>query len=672
MNNTPRGGSGPNLPGGPGQQQRPPRRRLSVRQWWIILGAVLLFNVIYYYAALGLSGSGTGLRLDASYTTLVAQVRANNVTTAQIAGTAVSGDFKRPYKNPTDKKVYAHYSTTVPSELLITFVPMLDQHRVRISFTSQAIPFWQTLLVLVVQGLPFIFLIGLFYFGSRAARQQQQGIFGFGQSRAKLYTEERPGTTFADVAALEAAKSELLEIVDFLRDASKYHLLGARIPKGVLLTGPPGTGKTLLARAIAGEARVPFFSISSTEFVEMFVGVGASRVRDLFQRAKVAAPAIVFIDELDAIGGRRSARGPGGSGGNDEREQTLNQLLVAMDGFEPNEAVIVIGATNRPDGLDPALLRPGRFDRQVVVDLPDRRGREAILRLHTRSIPLAPDVDLASLAQGTPGMSGADLANLANEAALTAARANRTAVTRVDFDQALDRITLGSEGAPLMDEEERRLVAYHEGGHALVAMMLPNVDPVHRVTITPRGRSLGVTQFRPIDDRRNYRRDYLVNRMAVGLGGRAAEEEACDDITSGAQNDLQQVTNVARAMVTQLGMADEVGLVYWGGTGAEGLNAGLYLPWEPKEYSDETAQRIDSAVRALVDEAHDRARGLLRDHRAALNAIAAALMHEESLTGEELTAIVNAHLAPGQKPLPAPPAELTLIGESARVADPAV
>src|SRR5439155_14293039 len=331
-----------------------------------------------------------------------------------------------------------------------------------------------------------------------------------------------------------------------------------------------------------------------------FVGVGASRVRDLFEKAKAAAPAIVFIDELDAIGRQRGSGGPLGGGTNDEREQTLNQLLVSLDGFEPNQAVIVLAATNRPDVLDQALLRPGRFDRQVVVEPPDRRGREAILRLHTRGIPLAPGVDLAGLAQATPGMSGADLANLANEAALTAARKGEQAVTAQDFEEALDRITLGAEGPALMDEQERRIVAYHEGGHALVAFMLPQVDPVHRVTITPRGRSLGVTQFRPLDDRRNYRRAYLLERLAVGLGGRTAEELACEDITSGAQNDLQQVTRMARGMVTQLGMADERGPEYFGGAADDALSGQVYNPWAPKEYSDETAQRIDEPVHRLI------------------------------------------------------------------------
>jgi cell division protease FtsH len=523
-----------------------------------------------------------------------------------------------------------------------------------------------TVLGTILQALPLLFLIGLFYIGSRAARQQQQGIFGFGRSQAKLYTEERPHTTFADVAGVDSAKEELKEIVDFLRDPGMYHRLGARIPKGVLLVGPPGTGKTLLARAVAGEANVAFFSISATEFVEMFVGVGASRVRDLFERAKGAAPAIVFVDEIDAIGGSRGGRGPI-AGVNDEREQTLNQLLVSMDGFEPNEAVIVLGATNRPDVLDPALLRPGRFDREVVVDPPDRKGREAILKIHTRDIPLASSVDLRALARATPGMSGADLANLANEAALTAARNHHTEVTQTDFEQALDRITLGSVGTPLLNPEERRTVAYHEAGHAIVAFLLPNVDPVQRITITPRGRSLGVTQFLPLDDRRNYRRDYLLNRMAVGLGGRAAEEVVFDDITSGAQNDIQMVTNIARTMVTELGMVDEFGPTYLGGSSQDPSGRPTYNPWEPKEYSDETAAHIDQAVRDLVDAAHRRALDILRDNREALDAVAQALIKDESLDRVQFTTIVNEHRAPDQPALPVPTGEPTPTGEQPEV-----
>jgi len=642
---------GPNS-NGPGNQ--PPRRRISGRVWLIVTVVVVLLYLPYYLSLLPNNNKGPVVTIP--YSTFITQVNAGAVKSAHLSQTTANGDFKSAYKY-TDGKTYNSYTTTLagsPSAPDNALQDLLRTHNVEVTGVTDTSPAWLNILGILLNVLPFIFLIGLFYFGTQAARRQQQGIFGFGQSKAKLYTEERPSTTFGDVAGVEAAKNELSEEVDFLRDPTKYQKLGARIPKGVLLVGPPGTGKTLLARAVAGEAHVPFFSISATEFVEVFVGVGASRVRDLFDKAKAAAPAIVFIDEIDAIGRQRGSGGPLGGGTNDEREQTLNQLLVSMDGFEPNQAVIVLAATNRPDVLDQALLRPGRFDRQVQVDPPDRKGREAILKIHTRNIPMSAAIDLEAIAQATPGMSGADLANLANEAALTAARKGQSQVSPRDFEEALDRITLGAPGAALMNEDERRLVAYHEGGHTLVAFMLPNVDPVHRVTITPRGRSLGVTQFRPIDDRRNYRRDYLLDRMAVGLGGRAAEEVSCDDITSGAQNDLQQVTGMARAMVTQLGMSSELGPEYFGGSGDDALNGRGFNPWEPKEYSDETAKRIDDAVARLIDEAHHRALKTLTDNRPMLDAIADALMRDESLDRNQLTAIVNAHRPDGMAPIPIP------------------
>lgn len=625
----------------PSVRSKNQRPGMSNRTWWLFVLAFVIFNLFFYGARMA-AGNQTNPSVALSYSAFVSQIRAGDIAIANVTTDTVDGTFRHPYKNPATGKIFSHYSTSLVPQLVSTVVPMLEKHGARVNLQSQAVPAWANVLGLFLQGLPFLLLIALFYFGTRAARQQQQGIFGFGRSRAKLYTEEQPRTTFDDVAGVEAAKSELKEIVDFLRDPAKYHRLGARIPKGVLLVGPPGTGKTLLARAVAGEAHVPFFSISSSEFVEMFVGVGASRVRDLFEQAKAASPAIVFVDEIDAIGGRRGGPGAGRVGANDEREQTLNQLLTSMDGFEPNEALIVMAATNRPDVLDPALLRPGRFDRQVTLDPPDRRGREAILKIHTRHIPLSPHVDLAAIAQATPGMTGADLANLSNEAALNAARKGESAVEQADLDAALDRITLGSEGSPLMDEQERRTVAYHEGGHSLVALLLPNVDPIHRVTITPRGRSLGVTQFRPLDDRRNYRRDYLISRLAVGMGGRAAEEVACGEITSGGQNDFQQVTRMARAMVMRLGMSDELGPAYFGGDD-DAVNGLTYTPWEPKDYSDETADRIDRAVLRLVSEAHERARDVLTQNRAVLDEIAAGLMRDETLDAEELQTIVNRH-----------------------------
>jgi cell division protease FtsH len=638
----------PRVPGTPGGSETPrPRFNFSGRRWLWLIGLVVLFDIVFYSIQAGVT-SNSSPQVTLSYSTFIVQAQEHNVKTAKINGTDVNGDFKKPYK--LSGKTYPRYTSTILLDLVRDVVPFLQKQGVDITLENTTTPWWQNLLAILFSALPFLLLFGLIFFGARASMRQQQGVFGFGQSRAKLYTEERPSTTFADVAGVDAAKGELQEIVDFLRDPEKYHRLGARIPKGVLLVGPPGTGKTLLARAVAGEANVAFFSISATEFVEMFVGVGASRVRDLFDKAKTAAPSIIFVDELDAIGGYRGTRGPVGGGSNDEREQTLNQLLVSMDGFEPNDAVIVLAATNRPDVLDPALLRPGRFDRQVVVDLPDRKGREAILKIHSAHIPLDPSVDLFALARSTPGMSGADLSNLANEAALAAARRGVAQVSQQDFELALDRITLGLEGAPLMNEEERRTVAYHEGGHALVAFLLPNVDPVNRITITPRGRSLGVTQFLPIDERRNYPREYLLSRMAVGLGGRAAEEVMFEDITSGAQNDLQQVTNIARAMVMQLGMADELGPTYLGGSSDDALGGRPFNPYEPKQYSEETAKRIDAAVLRLVAEAHQRAVAALEGNREALDAIAEALLHDESLDKDQFSAIASAH----QAQLPAP------------------
>jgi cell division protease FtsH len=639
VNNSSPGGSSGSQPPGGGPKLGAPRFGLSGRNWLVWLVMLLVFNVVFYGPLLNRASSSPTITL--SYSTFLAQTRAGNVKTANVSTSTASGDFKTPYKDPAGGTTYKLYTTTLLPVDDPSLVGILTSHDVQITGTSSAAPAWLSVLSLVLQALPFLFFIGLIYFVMRASRRQQQGVFGFGKSRAKRYSEERPSTTFADVAGVDAAKDELREEVDFLRDPTKYQRLGARIPKGVLLVGPPGTGKTLMARAVAGEAHAPFFSISATEFVEMFVGVGASRVRDLFDRAKASAPSIVFIDEIDSIGRRRNSGGPLGGGTNDEREQTLNQLLASMDGFEPNEAVIVLAATNRPEVLDPALLRPGRFDRQVVIDPPDRQGREAILKIHTRSIPLGPDVRLGPVAQATPGMSGADLANLANEAALTAARKGRDEVVASDFDTALDRITLGALGGALINEDERRTAAYHESGHALVAYLLPNADPIRRVTIIPRGRSLGVTQFLPIDDRRNYRREYLLSRMAVGLGGRAAEEIACEDITTGAQNDLQVVTRVARVMVTQLGMDSELGPEAFGSSGDGSLDGNPYAAWEPKEYGDETARRIDAAVHRLIDEAHHQARSLLSANRAALDAIGDALLREESLNLEQIVALVH-------------------------------
>jgi cell division protease FtsH len=616
---------------------------------------LFVFNLFFYGPQVGQMTTSSNRTITLPYSAFLVQLKAGNIKTADVTSGTAGGDFQKAYKDPVGGTTYAHYTTTLLPIDDPSLAGILTSHNVLITGKSSATPVWLTVLGLVLSALPVLLFVGLFYVGLRAARSQQQGIFGFGKSKAKLYDAERSATTFADVAGVDAAKADLREEVDFLREPEKYRRLGARIPKGVLLVGPPGTGKTLMARAVAGEAKTPFFSISATEFVEVFVGVGASRVRDLFEKAKAAAPSIVFIDEIDAIGRRRGGAGPLGGGSNDEREQTLNQLLAAMDGFEPNQAVVVLAATNRPEVLDPALLRPGRFDRQVVVDPPDRQGREAILTIHTRTMPLAPDVQLRQVAQATPGMSGADLANLANEAALVTARADRLTITAADFEAALERITLGAPGAALLNDDERRTTAYHEAGHALVAYLLPHTDPIRRVTITPRGRSLGVTEFVPIDDRRSYRRDYLLARLTVGLGGRTAEEVACEDITSGAQNDLQVVTRLAHAMVTQLGMAEELGPTFLGGSGDGGLDPNPYATWEPKEYSEATAQRIDLAVRHFIDQAHLQAHTLLSDHRTELDTLAAALIREESLSREQIVALLGpAREQPGASVDPLP------------------
>ncbi|HLU11405.1 MAG TPA: ATP-dependent zinc metalloprotease FtsH, partial [Oceanobacillus sp.] len=482
------------------------------------------------------------------------------------------------------------------------------------------------ILLFLINWGPLALLFGFLIWSMRRSQRQMGGVFGFGRSQAREYNAERPQVTFADVAGQDSAKRELVEIVDFLKEPDKYIALGARIPRGVLLVGPPGTGKTLLARAVAGEANVAFFSIAASEFVEMFVGVGASRVRDLFNRAKAAKPSIVFIDEIDAVGRHRGA---GLGGGNDEREQTLNQMLAEMDGFDQNESVIVMAATNRPDVLDPALLRPGRFDRQVTVALPDRAGREDILKVHVRGKPLASDVDLRALAQTTIGFSGADLANLANEAALNAARRNAKKITQEDFLEAFERIVLGTQAPPLSNEQERRVVAYHEAGHALVAALTPGADPVLKVTIVPRGQALGVTAVLPEDDRRNYSRSYLLAQMHMMLGGRAAEEVAIGEITTGAANDLQRVTAMARRMVAQFGMSEAVGPLNFGEDERQPFLG--YTLSQGRSYSEETAAQIDNEVRRIVEQVHVETRELLERNRDKLEMLANELLANESV-----------------------------------------
>jgi len=483
---------------------------------------------------------------------------------------------------------------------------------------------------------PFVLFLGLWFFLMRQMQMGGNKAMSFGKSRARLLTEERKKVLFSDVAGVDEAKNEVLEIIEFLKDPRKFQKLGGRIPKGVLIVGAPGTGKTLLAKAIAGEASVPFFSISGSDFVEMFVGVGASRVRDLFEQGKKHAPCIIFIDEIDAVG---RLRGAGLGGGHDEREQTLNQLLVEMDGFDTTEGVILVAATNRPDVLDPALLRPGRFDRQVVVNRPDMRGRVEILQVHTKKVPIAANVELEKIARGTPGFSGADLENLVNEAALWAARLNKKEVEVVDFEMAKDKVLMGAERKSLiLSDEEKRTTAYHEAGHALIAKLIPGTDPVHKVTIIPRGRALGVTMQLPVDDRHGYSRVYLLNQLAILMGGRVAEELVLKEMTTGAGNDLERATDLARKMVCEWGMSEKMGPLTFGKQ-----NEQVFLGREmgsQRDFSDQIAMEIDQEVRRLVTENYERAKRLLTENMVSLKRLAEALLEKEVLDGSDIDQIL--------------------------------
>jgi cell division protease FtsH len=644
----------PPTPGQSGPSATPPRRgRTPAWFWWVI------FLVLLGWNALALLVPATSNSVEVPYSAFLAEVQHDNIGQVTFNGQALDGTFRHAIQWPpasaapsssavaapspvgtqgaqTAPATYGSFSTILPPLGDPALLPILESHGVSISARNSG---GSSLLLDLILGIgPGVLLIGVILYLGRQMQRSQAGIFGFGGSRARLYDAEQPKVTFADVAGEDQAKIELAEVVDFLKTPDKYRRLGARLPRGVLLIGPPGTGKTLLARAVAGEAKVPFFSISASEFVELFVGVGASRVRDLFTKAKAAARAIVFVDEIDAVGRQRGA---GLRGGNDEREQTLNQLLVEMDGFDAATNVIVIAATNRPDVLDPALLRPGRFDRQVTVAFPDRAGRAAILRIHTKGLPLAPTVDLGIIAQATPGFSGADLANLANEAALRAARAGRDQVGPEEFEEALDTLILGTRQAGLTNAEERRTVAYHEAGHAIVARLTPGADPVQKVTIVPHGQALGVTEQRPIDDRRNYPLDYLRGRLAVMLGGRAAEEIAFSQPTTGAESDLKQATGLARRMVGLWGMSEDLGPVSYG--------VGETQPFLGREL----AARIDAAVGALIGAAHEQARELLGRERAALDALAAELVAHEMVTArgiDEILARTGARLPGSSKP----------------------
>lgn len=607
---------------------------LLVRSVLIVL-VLLLGWYLFQYFTQG-SNNNTQDRVEIAYSTFYQQVQADNVSTAIFQGQDVTGNFKNAVTAPDSNggtKTSIHYHFT---QLPITdpsLVTLLNQHHV--NYQAKPASDNNLWLNILLNLLPWVFLIGLFFFIGRRATQGQQNIFSFGKSRAKLVLEDRPSTTFADVAGVDEAKNDLVEVVEFLKTPQKFQRLGGKIPRGVLLVGTPGTGKTLLARAVAGEASVPFFSMSGSEFVEVLVGVGASRVRDLFDQAKKAAPSIIFIDEIDAVGRQRGSS----INSNDEREQTLNQLLVEMDGFDARQAVVVIGATNRPDGLDKALLRPGRFDRRVTVDRPDWNGRLAILKIHSRNVPLAKDVDLITIARATPGMVGADLANLVNEAALLAARRNLDAVTQNCFDEALDKILIGAERPLILSEEDLNVVAYHEGGHALTGLLQEYVDPVTKVTIVPRGQALGVTQYTPLDDRYNYSKEYLEAQLVTALGGRAAEEVAIGRITTGAENDLQRVTGIARQMVARWGMSERLGTISF--SEREDPFAGTALATGSREYSEKTASIIDEEVDLIVKWAYNRAVSLLTQHRETLDRIARALRLHETIDAKQLRQIME-------------------------------
>ena len=656
-----------------GQPPRESGPRQQLRQnlwlWWLVFAALMVWNLFTWWPS-------QNNIVSIPYSTFLAQVSANNVSKVHISGDDISGEFIKPLLWPEPKQQaraqaaphskpppqaqsradantngkaaaeeaqrpaastpvrYPRFRTIFPSAIGDpNLIALLEAHHVAIDVSSSPANSW--LMSLLVNWVPMLLLIGFFWWVAARSSRAQSGMFGFGRLKARRYSAEQSTVTFADVAGADEAKAELQEEVDFLANPGKYRDLGARIPKGVLLVGPPGTGKTLMARAVAGEARVPFFSINASEFVEMFVGVGASRVRDLFRQAKEAAPAILFIDELDAVGRRRGA---GVGTVNDEREQTLNQLLGELDGFDPRQEVIILAATNRPDVLDPALLRPGRFDRQVVVGMPDRKGREAILRIHSRAMRLADDIKFGTLAGMTIGLSGADLANLCNEAALAAARHNGRAVTMADFEEAHDKIRLGAAHPQLIDPKERRLIAYHEAGHAVVAWLTPAADPVQKVTIVPHGQALGLTAQIPGEDRHNLSQSYLYARLAVMLGGRTSEEIVFGDVTTGAENDLIEATRLARRMIIRWGMG-KLGLVAFRADEQQPF-LGYELAQHP-DYSEATAAEIDLEVRALLERIHEQVLRRLTESRRYLDALVDALLEEETVGLDKLIRLLG-------------------------------
>jgi cell division protease FtsH len=636
--------------------QQPPQQPVQKKQttpwiWWLLAIVLLIWNVYLFLPK-------SSPKIDIPYSQFISQVNAGNIASIQISGSEITGKFVNPFPGPQPTlaasqtaspdttpvapTLYADFVTTFPDvQGDPNFIASLEKNNVVVNVSPPPNPIVSLLLSSL---LPLLLFIGVIVWLGRRTMMGQTGITSIGRSKAREYDLDHPEVTFNDVAGVDEAKQELLEVVDFLRRPDKYHKLGARIPRGVLLVGPPGTGKTLMARAVAGEAGVPFFSISASEFVEMFVGVGASRVRDLFAKAKATSPAIVFVDEIDAVGRRR---GTGLGNVNDEREQTLNQLLVEMDGFDEHHETIVIAATNRPDVLDPALLRPGRFDRQVTVGLPDRRGRERILQIHTKGLTLASDVNLDAMARTTTGFSGADLANLCNEAALSAARENHTEIHQIDFESAVDRILLGEKRVLVLDEKQRTIIAYHESGHALVAWLTPEADPVNKVTIIPRGRALGVTEQLPGEDQYNYSQEYLLARLAVMLGGRASEEIALKSITTGAESDLAEATRLARRMITRWGMGSLGPIAF--STDDQQPFLGYELA-QGREYSEELAARIDEDVQKLLKERYAFSRQLLENARDQLDLLVKALLQDEIVLQDDLVRILGTRAAAANAP----------------------
>ena len=604
---------------------KPPLKRSA----WTTLLVWILIIAIPIYVVFQFSSRG-GKSAEIPYLLFLQELRQKNVTEVTITEKSIKGQLKTPI-NVEDKGTFSEFTTLIPFE-----DPKLADELVKfnVQVTVKEKSGWGGIIISI---LPWLLLIGVWIFFIRQMQSGQNRALGFGRSRAKLMLENRLNVTFKDVAGVDEAKEELTEVIEFLKAPRKFTRLGGRIPKGVLLLGPPGTGKTLMARAVAGEAGVPFISISGSDFVEMFVGVGASRVRDLFDQAKKNSPCIIFVDEIDAVG---RLRGAGLGGGHDEREQTLNQLLVEMDGFEVNEGIILMAATNRPDILDPALLRPGRFDRVVVLDRPDIRGRLGILKVHTRKTPLGENVNLEILARGTPGFSGADLSNMVNEAALLAARRDKEKISMAEFEDAKDKLLMGVERKSLLiSDDEKKLIAYHECGHVLVGKSLPGMDPIHKVTIIPRGMALGLTQALPIDERRTYSKTYCMNQLAFMLGGRAAEKLVLGDLSTGAGNDIEKATKLARKMVCEWGMSDRLGPLTYGEKQEEiflGREIGMH-----RDYSETTAREIDEEIKHIVDEAESSAELIVKKNLGKLRILAQTLLDKEILSGEEIDNILE-------------------------------